>query len=377
VLHSKGALLVGEREGDGVVGVFFLRKPKRRPAESTALLPEADFQAEQGRRYPPLAVAPRIEYLPDGLPGEPDLYAILGVDPLSSDEVIRYAYRRRAARLHERRWRPAQAVRQLAELNAAYEILGKPDRRADYDTRRVRRAALEQALDGGESADDLLAYGRVLPSGQRREGPRLRIGAAGGLVEVVVILMVIGLALYAALSVLSAGSLIDLSKVVELSENFGLTSRRRVATTPSATAAPVLTAVPSQNAPSATLVPTPAAASGPSAAAAPKPSATGFAGSLAQVSNPAPPRRSEVSVIVQVLRDGLPVPGAQVFAVVHFKTLDERWPAGAGTQSTDANGSATISFNIGDATPGFAVNVDLIALVEGEQLQLQTSFTPR
>src|SRR5688500_15775757 len=107
-----------------------------------------DPEPEPEPTYQPLALAPRYDEPPDGLPGVPDLYAIVGVDPLSSDEIIRYAYRKKAARLHERRWRPDQAVRQLAELNAAYEILGKPDRRADYDRRRARAAMLDRTMNG-------------------------------------------------------------------------------------------------------------------------------------------------------------------------------------------------------------------------------------
>jgi len=213
--------------------VFFLRKPKRKaavPAEPALLAPDPS----PAPTYQPLAIAPFVDDTPDGLPGEPDLYGILGVDPLASDDVIRYTYRRRAAGLHERRWRPSQAVRHLAELNAAYEILGKPDRRADYDRRRVRRAFVQPNLNG--SARMTTGHGRGLPSGQRHERRRLRVGRAGGLVEIVAILTVIALAWYVAATLMSAPALVDLSKVVEIGDSLGLTTRRRGPTPTPATA---------------------------------------------------------------------------------------------------------------------------------------------
>ena len=40
-------------------------------------------------------------------------------------------------------------------------------------------------------------------------------------------------------------------------------------------------------------------------------------------------------------------------------------------------GIAKIEFSIGDATPSFQVNLDVTALVDGQQVAFQTSFTPR
>ena len=213
--------------------MFFLRKSNPQPEaapEPAPLSPEPEaeppyaetaYQADPSFRS--LAVSPFGDETPDGLPGVPDLYAIIGVEPLASDEMIRYAYRRKAARLHERRWRPGQAVRQLAELNAAYEILGKPDRRADYDRRRARQAIFEQRLNGSVGQPT----GRGLPSGQRHRRRRLRLNAAGGLIEVLVIVTAIVLAVYVAATVLSTRSLIDLSKIVEIGETLGVAPKRR------------------------------------------------------------------------------------------------------------------------------------------------------
>ena len=124
-----------------MVGLFFNRKSKS-DREETGPLP--DFEAPSPALYDP-HLAAFEDTTPDALPGMPDLYAVIGVDARASDDTIRYAYRRRASRLLDARWRPGRAARRLAELNAAYEILGKPDRRADYDRQRMREAAYERA----------------------------------------------------------------------------------------------------------------------------------------------------------------------------------------------------------------------------------------
>jgi hypothetical protein len=66
-----------------------------------------------------------------------------------------------------------------------------------------------------------------------------------------------------------------------------------------------------------------------------------------------------------------------VYLVAHYRTVDERFPADDGTVQTNDIGEATITFNIGDATVGHPVNVDVIAQVEGEPIQTQATFTPR
>ena len=105
-------------------------------------------------------------------PRIPDLYAVLGVDPRSSDDIIRYAYRKKAARLHDARWRPGRAARRLAELNAAYEILGKPDRRSDYDRQRPRTYYYQQTARQEQILDDPSVLSQGGAHGQRAKRPR-------------------------------------------------------------------------------------------------------------------------------------------------------------------------------------------------------------
>lgn len=71
---------------------------------------------------------------------EPDYYRVLGVHPSASQEAIAAAYQRLAARYHPRAGSSSWHARRLQEVNAAYEVLSHPSRRADYDRRRRARA---------------------------------------------------------------------------------------------------------------------------------------------------------------------------------------------------------------------------------------------
>lgn len=356
-----------------MAGLFFSRKSKngvRAPAE-----PEALADAEP--LYQPLPASPLMDEPPDAIPGIPDLYAVLGVDSRSSDDIIRYAYRRKAAKLLDARWRPGRAARQLAELNAAYEILGKPDRRADYDRQRARHYYYQQTA---RQEQQYLNGAGVLPTGNaaapRPSRPTKTWGrphAPRGLLEAIAIIGVVVVAGYAGYTILGTANLVDLTSLQDTGAALGLPVKPRTV----ATASPV---------PSNAVLPTPTprqvlvpAVSVPSPTPEPAPTQAPAVPvrSAVKVSNPAPPRRSEISVTVHLARDTAPVVGAPVYLVAHYKTVDERFPADNGTVQTNVNGDATITFNIGDATAGFAVNVDVIGTVDGEQVQAQTTFMPR
>lgn len=72
---------------------------------------------------------------------QPDLYKLLGVSSKATAEEIKLAYRQKAKQCHPDRQGSlevddkvsAAAHAAIVELNAAYEILGDPERRKDYD----------------------------------------------------------------------------------------------------------------------------------------------------------------------------------------------------------------------------------------------------
>lgn len=87
----------------------------------------------------------------------PDPYKILQVDPEAEDEVIQAAYRRLAQKYHPDLTTGQAAIDRMVAINAAWETIGEPKRRAAYD--RSQRA-------GG--------------SGTPEPGAASRSGGAGG-----------------------------------------------------------------------------------------------------------------------------------------------------------------------------------------------------
>jgi curved DNA-binding protein CbpA len=81
----------------------------------------------------------------------PDPYKVLQVDPEAEDEVIQAAYRRLAQKYHPDRAAGTEAVERMVALNAAWELIGEPDRRAAYDL-EVRGRRMSRHALGGEDA---------------------------------------------------------------------------------------------------------------------------------------------------------------------------------------------------------------------------------
>ena len=79
----------------------------------------------------------------------PDPYKILQVDSEAEDEVIQAAYRRLAQKYHPDRAAGAEAMERMVSINAAWELIGEPERRAAYD-RSVRYRA--PSASGGRAA---------------------------------------------------------------------------------------------------------------------------------------------------------------------------------------------------------------------------------
>ena len=83
-----------------------------------------------------------------------DYYAVLEVEPDSTDDHIKKAYRKLALKYHpdHNRGKPDAEVK-IRELNAAYEVLNDKESRKAYD--RLRFGGYRQQVDGfGTSAED-------------------------------------------------------------------------------------------------------------------------------------------------------------------------------------------------------------------------------
>src|SRR5919109_1944555 len=66
--------------------------------------------------------------------GRPDYYKALGVDKKASQDEIKKAYRKLARQYHpDRNSGDEKAEARFKEISAAYDTLGDPDKRKQYD----------------------------------------------------------------------------------------------------------------------------------------------------------------------------------------------------------------------------------------------------
>ena len=310
--------------------------------------------AAQGQAIEPLAnnglarATPIDAHAADGpgprLAADPGLYAVLGLDPSVADALIQTTYRRQAARLLGSGANDKAALRQL---NVAYEVLGNPVRRAEYDRLRLTQLSPGPPPPIRQGAK---AAGRVT----RRRRPRHAVQPRyAGLGDVLVVLVVVGLAVLAGVLLIPRLS-INLSALNAFQSILPLSNASRRVIDTSVTPVPA-TAVPS---------PTPRPGT-----------AERFAGSTVSVSNATPAQNTAESVLIKLKRDNQPAANFDVWAVVKYRTTEERWPA-TGSVKTDAGGSASIAFNVGAATPNYPVQVQVFAQVDDQQLSWSTTFTP-
>jgi DnaJ-like protein len=308
-------------------------------------IPEDDAETS---RLPILADAAALPALPPGptIQADPGVYAVLGLDPSASDAEIQTTYRRQAAKLMSSGSNDNQA---LKRLNVAYEMLGNPVRRAEYD-----RMRLTQALMPNASPNPVRPGAKVGARVTRRRRPRHAVQPRyAGLGDVIVVLTVVGLAVVAGFLLIPRFS-VNLSALNALQAVLPLqNSQRRVIDV-------TVTAVPT-----------------PQATATPPPSISArYSSSTVSVTNPTPAQNSSETVQMRLRRDGQAVPNADVWATVQYRTTEERWPT-AGAVKTDANGLATITFNIGTATPNYPVAVHVFTQLDGQELTWSTTFTPQ
>ena len=92
---------------------------------------------------------------------EPDPYKVLQVDPEAEDEVIQAAYRRLARKYHPDVSAGPEGAARMAAINAAWDVLRDPDRRAAPDlARRIAARAAERGAAGPATPSTAAPGGR-------------------------------------------------------------------------------------------------------------------------------------------------------------------------------------------------------------------------
>ena len=90
------------------------------------------------------------------------------------------------------------------------------------------------------------------------------------------------------------------------------------------------------------------------------------------VDNPAPPQKSNVTVSARLVIAGQPVQGAQMRAFWHYKSA-----LGECSATTGVDGIASCMRDIGSASAGYTVEIDVIITHMGRTYNASTSFTPQ
>jgi molecular chaperone DnaJ len=111
----------------------------------------------------------------------PDPYKILGVDKKASQEDIKKAYRKLARQYHpDTNSGDAQAEERFKEVQAAYDLVGDPEKRKQYDRGGIFGMGGANGPSGGFSAGDFGGFQDILNDLFGRGGAGQRGGGGGG-----------------------------------------------------------------------------------------------------------------------------------------------------------------------------------------------------
>jgi curved DNA-binding protein CbpA len=96
-----------------------------------------------------------------------DPYRVLGVDNRATQQAIREAYRALARRFHPDLAPGREAQARMVQINAAWELIGDEQRRAEWD--RANGLTMAAQADRGANADGVPPpqAGRYAPGGHR------------------------------------------------------------------------------------------------------------------------------------------------------------------------------------------------------------------
>ena len=108
---------------------------------------------------------------------QPDLYKLLQVNSEADPEVIQAAYRRLAQKFHPDLATGAGAADRMVAINAAWEVLGDPERRAAYDRQLAEARSAAEQPPLGTPGDDAGSPGATAPSTARSAAHRPPKGA--------------------------------------------------------------------------------------------------------------------------------------------------------------------------------------------------------
>jgi molecular chaperone DnaJ len=107
-----------------------------------------------------------------------DPYRVLGVDRKASQDEVKKAYRKLARQYHPDRNKDAGAEERFKEISQAYDVLGDPDKRKQFDSGRFNPFASGGGPGGPGAGFDPGSFGDILSDlfGRASRGG----GAAGG-----------------------------------------------------------------------------------------------------------------------------------------------------------------------------------------------------
>ncbi|KAJ3423780.1 chaperone protein DNAj [Anaeramoeba flamelloides] len=111
--------------------------------------------------------------------GAEDYYKILGVNPKATQEEIKSAYYKLAKKYHpDVNQSDSEAGKKFSGISSAYEVLGSPEKRSNYDLVREGKAGMN-GFNLGDIFGDFFFGGRNMRGRQRQQQPPQKVPQNG------------------------------------------------------------------------------------------------------------------------------------------------------------------------------------------------------